>query len=43
MTLLRMTGIGDPAEHDIPASITTYSAVVTKENVDRYLDVGFGS
>ncbi|MCE7000446.1 ATP-binding cassette domain-containing protein [Saccharothrix sp. S26] len=36
-------GIGDVAEHDIPASITTYSAVVTKENVDQYLDVGFDS
>ncbi|GAA3458206.1 substrate-binding domain-containing protein [Saccharothrix longispora] len=36
-------GIGDLAEHDIPASITTYSAVVTKENVDQYLDVGFDS
>ncbi|MCC8247741.1 substrate-binding domain-containing protein [Saccharothrix luteola] len=36
-------GIGDMAEHDIPASITTYSAVVTKENVDQYLDVGFDS
>ena len=36
-------GIGDMAEHEIPASITTYSAVVTKENVDDYLDVGFAS
>ncbi|WP_033438544.1 substrate-binding domain-containing protein [Saccharothrix sp. NRRL B-16314] len=36
-------GIGDLAEHDVPASITTYSAVVTKENVDQYLDVGFDS
>ncbi|WP_290059203.1 substrate-binding domain-containing protein [Amycolatopsis solani] len=36
-------GIGDLAEHDIPAEITTYSAVVTKENVDQYLDVGFDS
>ncbi|SDW26400.1 ribose transport system substrate-binding protein [Amycolatopsis xylanica] len=36
-------GIGDFAEHEIPAEITTYSAVVTKENVDQYLDVGFDS
>jgi ribose transport system substrate-binding protein len=34
-------GMGDLAEHEIPSSITTYSAVVTKENVDDYLDVGF--
>ena len=36
-------GMGDLAEHEIPADITTYSAVVTKENVDQYLDVGFDS
>ncbi|WP_216216062.1 substrate-binding domain-containing protein [Amycolatopsis aidingensis] len=36
-------GIGDLAEHEIPAEITTYSAVVTKENVDSYMDVGFDS
>jgi ribose transport system substrate-binding protein len=36
-------GIGGLAEHEIPASITTYSAVVTKENVDQYADVGFES
>ncbi|MCP2168276.1 substrate-binding domain-containing protein [Goodfellowiella coeruleoviolacea] len=36
-------GLGDLAEHEIPASITTYSAVVTKENVAQYLDVGFDS
>jgi ribose transport system substrate-binding protein len=36
-------GMGDLAEHEIPAEITTYSAVVTKENVDQYLDVGFDS
>jgi ribose transport system substrate-binding protein len=34
-------GMGDLAEHEIPSSITTYSAVVTKENVDDYMDVGF--
>jgi ribose transport system substrate-binding protein len=36
-------GLGDLAEHEIPAQITTYSAVVTKENVDQYMDVGFES
>jgi ribose transport system substrate-binding protein len=36
-------GVADFAEHEIPASITTYSAVVTKENVDQYLDIGFDS
>lgn len=36
-------GLGDLAEHEIPAQITTYSAVVTKENVDQYMDVGFDS
>jgi ribose transport system substrate-binding protein len=36
-------GMGDLAEHEIPASITTYSAVVTKENVDQYMDIGFDS
>ncbi|MFL6124921.1 substrate-binding domain-containing protein [Actinophytocola sp.] len=36
-------GIADMAEHEIPASITTYSAVVTKKNVDDYLDIGFDS
>jgi len=36
-------GVADMAEHEIPAFITTYSAVVTKENVDDYMDVGFDS
>ncbi|GAA1973270.1 substrate-binding domain-containing protein [Amycolatopsis minnesotensis] len=36
-------GVGDLAEHEIPSEVTTFSAVVTKENVDRYLDVGFDS
>jgi ribose transport system substrate-binding protein len=36
-------GIGDMAEHEIPASITTYSAVVTKENAASYADVAFDS
>jgi ribose transport system substrate-binding protein len=36
-------GVSALAEHEIPSEITTYSAVVTKENVDQYLDVGFDS
>jgi ribose transport system substrate-binding protein len=36
-------GMGDLAEHEIPASITTYSAVVTKENAASYADVAFDS
>ncbi|CAM02267.1 monosaccharide ABC transporter substrate-binding protein (CUT2 family) [Saccharopolyspora erythraea NRRL 2338] len=36
-------GMSDLAEHEIPRSITTYSAVVTRDNVDQYLDVGFAS
>jgi ribose transport system substrate-binding protein len=36
-------GLGDVAEHEVPAQITTYSAVVTKENVGNYMDVAFDS
>ncbi|OLF05060.1 sugar ABC transporter substrate-binding protein [Actinophytocola xinjiangensis] len=36
-------GVADFAEHEIPAFLTAYSAVVTKENVDDYADVGFDS
>lgn len=36
-------GLEDLAEHEIPAELTTYSAVVTKQNVDNYMDVGFDS
>ncbi|ONI87625.1 sugar ABC transporter substrate-binding protein [Actinosynnema sp. ALI-1.44] len=36
-------GMGDLAEHEIPALITTYSAVVTKENAAQYADVAFDS
>ncbi|EHR49790.1 ABC-type sugar transport system, periplasmic component [Saccharomonospora marina XMU15] len=36
-------GLGDLAEHEIPSEVTTYSAVVTKQNVDNYMDVGFDS
>ncbi|MEU8887944.1 substrate-binding domain-containing protein [Streptomyces sp. NPDC048442] len=34
-------GVGGMAELEIPASVTLYSAVVTKENVDEYLPQGF--
>lgn len=34
-------GVGGLSELEIPASITLYSAVVTKENVDEYLPTGF--
>jgi ribose transport system substrate-binding protein len=36
-------GMGDLVEREVPASITTYSAVVTKDNVDDYLSIGFQS
>ena len=36
-------GMGDLTEMEVPASITTYSAVVTKDNVDQYMPVGFAS
>ncbi|MER5769389.1 substrate-binding domain-containing protein [Streptomyces sp. NPDC001985] len=34
-------GIGGMSELEIPATITLYSAVVTKDNVDQYLPTGF--
>ncbi|MEW2505117.1 substrate-binding domain-containing protein [Amycolatopsis sp. CA-161197] len=34
-------GVSDLAEQEIPASVTTFSAVVTKQNVDTYLPVSF--
>ncbi|MCX4820447.1 substrate-binding domain-containing protein [Streptomyces sp. NBC_01142] len=34
-------GLSGMSELEIPASITLYSAVVTKENVDEYLPTGF--
>jgi ribose transport system substrate-binding protein len=36
-------GMSDLAEREIPASITLASATVTKDNVDRYLPLGFAS
>ncbi|MDV3126153.1 substrate-binding domain-containing protein [Mycobacterium sp. 21AC1] len=45
ISLARLVAQGRPlndlAELDVPASLTTYSAVVTKDNVDRYLSIGF--
>jgi ribose transport system substrate-binding protein len=34
-------GVGGMAEFEIPSSLTLYSAVVTKDNVDQYLPTGF--
>ncbi|MFV0254228.1 MAG: substrate-binding domain-containing protein [Beutenbergiaceae bacterium] len=34
-------GMAEMAEKDVPASVTTYSAIVTADNVDQYLDIGF--
>ncbi|WP_037680871.1 substrate-binding domain-containing protein [Streptomyces griseus] len=34
-------GVGGLAEHEIPASITLYSAVVDKDNVEQYMSTGF--
>jgi ribose transport system substrate-binding protein len=34
-------GMGDLAEQEIPASVTLFSAVVTKDNVDTYLPLAF--
>jgi ribose transport system substrate-binding protein len=34
-------GVAGLAEFEIPASMTLYSAVVTKDNVDEYLPTGF--
>ncbi|MEV5882152.1 substrate-binding domain-containing protein [Streptomyces sp. NPDC052020] len=34
-------GVSGLAEHEIPSSITLYSAVVDKENVDEYMSTGF--
>jgi ribose transport system substrate-binding protein len=36
-------GLSDLAEKEVPASITLYSATVTKDNVDQYLPLGFES
>jgi ribose transport system substrate-binding protein len=34
-------GLGDLAEQEVPASVTLFSAVVTKDNVDKYLPLSF--
>ncbi len=36
-------GLGDLVQQEVPASITLYSATVTKDNVDQYLPQGFES
>jgi hypothetical protein len=37
----KVGGAGSLAEREIPSFITLYSAVVTKDNVDQNLPVGF--
>ncbi|MFD4553183.1 substrate-binding domain-containing protein [Streptomyces sp. NPDC058469] len=39
--LVQGKGVGGLAEYEIPASITVYSAVVDKTNVDTYMSAGF--
>ncbi len=39
--LAQSKGMGDLVEREVPSSITTFSAVVTKDNVKDYLSVGF--
>jgi ribose transport system substrate-binding protein len=34
-------GVAGLSEMEIPTSLTLYSAVVTKENIDQYLPTGF--
>jgi ribose transport system substrate-binding protein len=45
ISLARLIGQGkgmeDLVEREVPSTVTTYSAVVTKDNVDQYLSVGF--
>ena len=36
-------GMSDLVELEVPASITLYSATVDKDNVDKYLPLGFES
>jgi ribose transport system substrate-binding protein len=36
-------GMGDLVENDVPASITLSSATITKDNVEKYLPLGFQS
>jgi ribose transport system substrate-binding protein len=36
-------GMSDLVENDVPASITLSSATITKDNVDKYLPLGFAS
>lgn len=41
--LVLAKGMGDLKEQEVPKSITLYSAVVTKDNVDTYLPAAFES
>ena len=41
--LVLSKGMSDLKEHEVPKSITLFSAVVTKENVDDYLPYAFES
>jgi ribose transport system substrate-binding protein len=36
-------GMSDLVENEVPASITLASATITKDNVDKYLPLGFAS
>jgi ribose transport system substrate-binding protein len=41
--IVQNKGMSDLVQHEVPASITLYSATVTKDNVDQYLSQGFES
>jgi len=41
--IVQTKGMSDLSQKEVPASITLYSATVTKENVDQYLPLGFES
>jgi ribose transport system substrate-binding protein len=41
--IVQTRGMSDLSQKEVPASITLYSATVTKENVDQYLPLGFES
>ncbi len=41
--LVHDKGLGDFVQPEVPASVTLYSATVTKDNVDKYLPLGFES
>jgi ribose transport system substrate-binding protein len=41
--IIQQKGMSDLSQKEVPASITLYSATVTKDNVDQYLPLGFES